>query len=183
MEFTDYERAWAISTELKLGRIIVRRKQAVPHKCVLGLLSVAFAGSAVGGCATPYQPEGLGGGYSEFYRTDRQASVTFKANAHTDWDDARKMALRRSAEVALENGFDAFTVESNVDHSEQTSYGSGSGLGTVHGSTWHTSSSGTVVSKRRPQITLDIRMFKKADAPEDAIDARAFITRNFPAKK
>lgn len=61
-------------------------------------------------CASPYQPEGFGGGYSETQLSENIFKVSFRGNGYTSEDRAADMALLRSAELALENGFKYFAV-------------------------------------------------------------------------
>lgn len=72
-------------------------------------------------CASPYQKDGLGGGYSETQLSENVFKVSFRGNGYTSSDRATDMALLRSAEVSLENGFKYFAV---IDEKNSASYGS-----------------------------------------------------------
>jgi hypothetical protein len=74
------------------------------------------------GCAaaTPYQPMGLEGGYSQTRLGADLFTVIFQGNAHLPRRTAESYALYRSAEVSIESGFDYFVVVSgNTDLSPQ----------------------------------------------------------------
>lgn len=68
-------------------------------------------GLILAGCAAPYKPKGLMGGYSETKIQDGVYRVEFKGNSYTDKAMAQDFALLRCAEVALENGYSHFVVE------------------------------------------------------------------------
>lgn len=84
------------------------------RKVVMLLLVVLTA------CASPYQREGFGGGYSETQLSENVFKVSFRGNGYTGGDRAADMALLRSAEVTLEHGFKYFAV---VDEQSSSSYG------------------------------------------------------------
>jgi hypothetical protein len=61
------------------------------------------------GClATPYQPDGIGGGYSESRIDASTATVSFRANAQTAKRVVESYLLYRCAEVTRDAGFDYF---------------------------------------------------------------------------
>lgn len=93
------------------------------------------------GCATPYQPMGFRGGYSDSQLQNDQFQVSFLGNAKLTQAKARQYALRRAAEVALSNGFDYFIVEENQDISHAFVSGS----------------NGNVSGGSKPEAILSIR--------------------------
>ena len=75
------------------------------------VLAVAFVLSS---CASVYHPLNADGGYSEA-RVDRNAfRITVKGNVRSRQQDTDDMALLRSAEVALANGYPYFTSSGNA---------------------------------------------------------------------
>jgi hypothetical protein len=64
----------------------------------------------LGGCATTYQPEGLSGGFSETQLDTNVFRVSFRGNGYTRAERAEELALLRSAELTLKNGFTHFVV-------------------------------------------------------------------------
>ena len=66
--------------------------------------------TTLGGCASNYQSKQLFGGYSEEKLLANVFEVSFKGNGFTKRDRVTDFALLRSAEVAVENGFDYFVV-------------------------------------------------------------------------
>ena len=92
---------------------------------ISSILLILFSTS----CTTPYQKQtwyAYRGGYSEKKLEDNRFLVTFNGNG---WTDSRKIsdfALRRSAEVTLENGFKYFKIEKNSNEKiRQPAYGTG----------------------------------------------------------
>ncbi len=68
-------------------------------------------------CTTPYQPQSkwlkrAPGGYSEVKKGDNIFFVEFNANGYTPLENVKDYALLRSAEVAIENGFAYFVIDS-----------------------------------------------------------------------
>src|SRR5262245_63870762 len=55
-------------------------------------------------CATPYQPEGFMGGYSEMQTERHSWVVLFRANGYTAPNRAQDFALIRACELVLEAG-------------------------------------------------------------------------------
>ena len=75
----------------------------------------------VSGCATTYQPNSFSGGFSETQLDSNVFRVSFRGNGLTGAERAEEMALLRSAELTLNNGFSHFAI---VDASSRTSYSS-----------------------------------------------------------
>ena len=72
----------------------------------------------VAGCATPYQPTGLAGGFTETQIDTNVFRVTFKGNGFTSPERAEDMALLRSAELTLKHGFTHFAIADGRSRSE-----------------------------------------------------------------
>lgn len=72
------------------------------------------------GCATPYAPKSFPGGYSEVQLDKNVFRVTFEGNGYTSRSDTEEMALLRSAEVTLQNGFAYFVIAEGSASSRQT---------------------------------------------------------------
>ena len=64
----------------------------------------------LGGCATPYQPEGAMGGFYETRIDENVYRVSFRGNAYTSLDKATYFTMLRSAELTLEKGYNHFLV-------------------------------------------------------------------------
>jgi len=74
-------------------------------------------------CATIYQQEGFfSNGYSELRSGQDIFVVTFRANEHTPPKKVKKYALRRAAEVTRKNGFQYFTVLSEIGEGKHLHY-------------------------------------------------------------
>ncbi len=103
-------------------------------------------------CATPYQPQGFTGGYSE-ERSNNIAQVSFRGNRFNSPDTLHAYLLRRCAEVSQQNGYDYFALVNSEAPND-----------------------GAKVDKYTASTT--IKMFKggdKADAGVRAYDAAAVI--------
>lgn len=64
----------------------------------------------LGGCATAYQSEGFSGGFSETQLDTNVFRVSFRGNGYTRAERAEELALLRSAELTLKNGFTHFAI-------------------------------------------------------------------------
>jgi hypothetical protein len=74
-----------------------------------GILLTTFI-LALAGCASPYKSEGFGGGFSETQLDTNVFRVSFRGNGYTRTERAEELALLRSAELTLKNGFTHFAV-------------------------------------------------------------------------
>ena len=73
-------------------------------------------------CATRYQPQGMTGGFSSTQLDANVFQVTFKGNGNTSPERANDFTLLRSAELALANGFQYFTIIDSQRYSKDSTY-------------------------------------------------------------
>jgi hypothetical protein len=75
-------------------------------------------------CATSYRPYSFlgGGGWREVQLADNTFKVTFEANGYTSDTEATDMALLRSADLTLANGFKYFVIGIASDDSRMGSF-------------------------------------------------------------
>jgi hypothetical protein len=64
-------------------------------------------------CSTPYQTYSGRGGYSENKLSDNKFKISFSGNLYTPMYKAKDFALLRSAEIADQNNFKFFKIESD----------------------------------------------------------------------
>lgn len=83
---------------------------------VLSISSMLF------GCATSYQSQGLGGGFSETQLDTNVFIVNFRGNGYTNPERANDLSLLRSAELALQNGFKYFVIVDNKQYTQNAAY-------------------------------------------------------------
>src|SRR5882724_2256033 len=76
-------------------------------KTLVPLLTLILS---LAGCATTYQPQSFSGGFSETQLDKNVFRVSFKGNGYTQAERAEEMALLRSAELTLKNGFKYFVI-------------------------------------------------------------------------
>jgi hypothetical protein len=74
------------------------------------------------GCATPYQKQGFAGGYSEAQLNTNVFRVSFKGNGYTSREKAADLALLRSADLALQNGYRYFVIIDKNNYSQNSLY-------------------------------------------------------------
>lgn len=83
--------------------------------------------AVVAGCATPYQPDGLGGGYSDNFIDGRTVSVSFNGNRFTARNEVELDLLYRCAEITHKSGYDYFVLldpDTEVRHGVEPKPGS-----------------------------------------------------------
>ncbi len=76
----------------------------------LSALVIFLSISVLGGCAASYKAKDVWGGFSETQIKKNVFEVSFKGNSFTTRERVKDFSLLRSAEVALENGYDYFVV-------------------------------------------------------------------------
>lgn len=82
------------------------------------LLTITLFIFALTGCATPYQQKSfLMGGYDEVQLGENIFKISFRGNGYTSSGRATDYTLLRSAEVALENGYEYFAI---IDEDQST---------------------------------------------------------------
>ena len=83
------------------------------------LLVITALSAFLYGCATPYQTTGFRGGFSETQLDKNVFKVSFNGNGYTSRERTSDFVLLRSAELALENGYEYFAI---IDERSDTSY-------------------------------------------------------------
>lgn len=77
---------------------------------------------ALAGCASAYKPEGFGGGFSETQLDTNVFRVSFRGNGYTRTESAEELAMLRSAELTLKNGFTHFVVIDSQSRKRYSTY-------------------------------------------------------------
>jgi hypothetical protein len=74
----------------------------------------------VAGCATAYQPDGIGGGYADRRLSENTAQVSFRGNRLTQPETLHSYLLRRCADVTLQDGYSYFVLVSSEPPNERS---------------------------------------------------------------
>lgn len=77
------------------------------QRCAIAALAAA---ALLTGCATPYQPNGFGGGYSDRKIDDNTYYVAYAGNGYTSRVQVFRAWIYRCAEMTTQNGYDYFVV-------------------------------------------------------------------------
>jgi hypothetical protein len=154
---------------------------------LLCLVGVAF----ISGCATPYQPSGLTGGYKETKLGADIARITVNGNGYTSRDRVQDFALLRASELALESGYPYFVVLNERDDSTTATYTTASTsytTGTIHGAGNSAHYAGTTtyipgqtMTYEYPETGLLVKFLKKKPADSLVFDAN-FLTSTLKQK-
>jgi hypothetical protein len=148
--------------------------------------------SLLAGCATAYQRQGLTGGYSETRLGENVFQVSFKGNAYTRRERASDFNLLRSAEVAIENGFNYFVIVDSEKYSRTGAYttpttyhttGSAYGYGNyAYGSATTRTTGGQTYFYTKPRTTNTIVCFKEKPEIDALVFDAHFIVRSIKNK-
>lgn len=155
-----------------------------------------FLAVCLSACATTYQQDGFGGGFSETQLDENVWHVTIRSNVFTSELRAQDFALLRSAELTLQNGYTYFALTdlspSDLSPSKEpgdftistTSHTTvyGSGYRTYGNTPIRTYGEGTV-SAAKPSITKTVVMFKDKPEGQDMVYNAEFVCRFLGEKK
>ena len=83
---------------------------------------IALAALSLLACATPYQPRGGMGGFSETQLDQNVFQVRFAGNGYTSGERASDFTLLRSAELALERGYFWFIIVQSAQGTSLSTY-------------------------------------------------------------
>lgn len=144
------------------------------------------------GCVSPYKQEGFGGGFSETQLDTSVFRVSFRGNGVTQAERVEELALLRSAELTLKNGFTHFAVIDSKSREIHSSYNSPTQSYTTanataygnsaYGTATTTTYGGQTVHITKPSTTNTIMCFKgKPDIQGLVYDAQ-FICNSIGQK-
>ena len=156
------------------------KRIAVSALLVLALAACSSAPTVYGPAATS-----SAAGYRQTKIEDDRYRVSFRANSDLKAPQVEDMALRRAAEIAVENGRDWFLVVNRfTDLAGGSSGGSGTSVGVGGSSGSYGSSSGVGIGfsfspdTRSYETTLEILLGNGAKpSSPDAYDARSILSR------
>lgn len=140
------------------------------------------------GCATAYQPNGLGGGYSDTLLAPDVYRIVFRGNGYTPPERAQDFALFRASELTLQHGFTCFAIidERNSTstssfttpgHANTTAYGSGYSSGSVYLNPYGGTYSGTSTAYVNANTTYTPPQTHVFYKPQTGLLVKAFQTK------
>lgn len=158
---------------------------------MIRLVCLTALAASLAACAptqTSYGPAGEGEraiGYDSLRIEDDRWRVSFTAGPDARASEVERLALRRAAEITLENGYDWFRIvdrDSSRSGRRDSPVGVSGSVGTAIGSGGYRSSGvgiGINLSpgqERRTTLTLEIIAGHGAERPERAYDARELLS-------
>lgn len=159
---------------------------------VFQYLLIALFGLFFIGCSTKYQPVGFTGGFSETQLSHNAFNVSFKGNGYTSREKASELALLRSAELTLNNGYKYFIIlnsEKYIDYSSHTSpktynttFQANTYANQTYGIANTTSSGGNTIYFQRPSTDNTIQCFKDKPNLNTVIYEAEFISKSIKTK-
>jgi hypothetical protein len=115
-------------------------------------------------CAcTPYQKNGLTGGYSETQLSQNVYKISFRGNGYTSAERASDFALKRAAEIGLENKYPYFVIVGSSEDIKSTSIQQPSNVScTGFGNTVNCSQyGGGIITAHRPTAENTVVYYKR----------------------
>jgi len=156
------------------------------------IVVLALVGLILAGCATPYQSQGLIGGFSETQLDENVFQVSFKGNAYTSSERAADFTLLRSAELTMENGYRYFIIVDSVRDSQAGAYttptrshttGSVYGAGNyAYGSAFTTTTGGQTYFYSKPRSTNTIVLFREKPEIDGLVYDAKFVSGSIRQK-
>ena len=146
----------------------------------------------IAGCATNYKADGLAGGFSETQLAPNIWRVNFRGNGYTRDDRASDMAMLRSADLTLLNGFTHFALLDEKTSSRvaaftgpgtATTTGSASLVGnSLYGQSTTRFTSGQTVFVKFPSANNTVVMFKEKPADVSVAFDAQFVCNSLGKK-
>jgi hypothetical protein len=145
------------------------------------------------GCATPYQPKGFKGGFSETQLSENVFRVYFRGNGYTKEERAEDFTMLRSAELAEEHGFQYFVVvdENSISSvtgsvvmpTQTTTTASATGVGnTAYGTAYSTTTGGHSFFIKKPSDRMTIVCFKDRPDVQGVVYESSYIIESITTK-
>lgn len=184
----------AISTEKMLDAHSCNTRRLFGHPFIVGfhwrqvmskIASIVLSILLVG-CATPYQPVGMTGGYEATQLDENVFSVSFRGNGYSSRERATNFTMLRSAETALEHGYQYFVIidsERTTSQSTYTTPATTYGSATAYGNTAYgrsTTYGGQTYNISKPRSAQTILCFK--EKPEGFAYNAAFMKKSLREK-
>jgi hypothetical protein len=140
-------------------------------------LAVVVVGLFLNGCGSRYQPYGyFNGGYSEVLTAKDSFIVHFRGNCFTNQETVMKYALKRASELAIQNGYPYFVIQSLKDLTITTQYeNTNKKYSNLFESSIRTK---TIGETSVPGVSLGIKCFHKRPKEGQVIDALYFLQQN-----
>jgi len=148
--------------------------------------------AALSGCATAYKPDGISGGFSETQLDSNVWRVSFEGNGYTGEQRANDLALLRSAELTLTQGFTYFGLADAKSGSTSGSFTTPTTYNTtgnayvsgnnIYGSATTYTSGGQTFDFTMPSSTNTVVMFKEKPNTQSMIYDAKFVCNSLGKK-
>jgi hypothetical protein len=155
-------------------------------------IGVMLVSALLVGCATPYEKDGLLGGFDETQIGPNVWRVTFQGNGFTSSERAEDLVLLRSAELTVKNGYSYFGFASSRLSASQmavttpvttTTNANAYAVGnTAYGTATSTSYGGNTYLVSMPSANNTVVMFKERPNTESMVFDARFVCRTVGAK-
>lgn len=131
-------------------------------------------------CATPYQPRGYSGGFSEVRLNERAFRVTFEGNGHTSRVAAQQGAMHRAADLTLQFGYFGFWVVGQDNNVSSYIHNDPVSCSTVGASTTCNGGDSRLVNLPDTTMTINMVTWQEAMRPPPGVvvyDARLIASQ------
>lgn len=167
---------------------LIKRFFMVNIRYMLLVLSLVF----FVGCSTKYQPQGFSGGFSETQLSPNAFNISFRGNGFTSREKASDFALLRSAELALNNGYQYFIITTSDKYVNNSTYTTPTHYNTTfnastygnqtYGSAYTTSTGGQTYNIRKPSVDNTIICFKDKPNINGMVYDANFLVKSLKTK-
>lgn len=159
-------------------------------KTIIGIVLFIF----IAGCSTPYQQNGLGGGYSDTRLNDNTYMVSFRGNGYTGSATLFNLILRRAADLTAQNGYSYFAILSGGQEVNNSIYSTPGFVNTNSAGNFnanynnfggwsgqYSGSSSSIITPpsyhlvRRLTDTVIVKMFKKQNPQGSLYEAKSIL--------
>lgn len=145
----------------------------------LGLASLVLV---LTGCTTPYTSDGLLGGYSEVQLSENVWRVSFQGNGFTSRERAVDMALLRSADLTIQQGYNYFAFSDSKSRTDTLGVGTTPTTAYTTGNTT-TITGGQAIFISTPTANNTVVMFKnKPENVKGMVYSASFICNSLGKK-
>lgn len=131
------------------------------------------------GCATGYQKNSFSGGYVDTQLAKDIFKVEFSGNGYTSSSKVKEYALRRSAELTIEQGYNHFVILDGNNSSSVYSSGtrSNGNISSNYYGGYNYSGNSQTNFVTKSDSELIIKLFKEGNQPPMALDASLILKK------
>lgn len=150
---------------LAVNRASPDKKLSVKQKSMKPIILISLAVFFLQGCGTSYQTsyqsDSFSGGYSDSQLDENVFKVSFRGNGSTRRDRVADFTLLRSAELAIQNGYNYFVIIDANSYTSTSIHTTPAITNYVYGNSISTTTGGQTYNISKPSSSNTIVCFKE----------------------